>query len=271
MTVKKIGLIGRGYVGKAMHNFFKDHYEVLVYDPQYEFSVTKEEINKCDLGVVCVPTPMADNKSCDLSIVEETLEWLETPLILIKSTVEVGTTDNLKEKTGKRIVFSPEFCGESTYWSPYLFDTDVKETPWFIFGGEKEDTTKLIDVYMKITGPTKVYRQTNARTAELTKYVENCFYATKVLYCYEIANICKLLDVDYNEMRDLWLLDPRINKMHTAVFDANKRPFGGKCFPKDLNAMVAFAEKFGYSANLLKEVLDSNDRIAKLRGEDENG
>ena len=47
--------------------------------------------------------------------------------------------------------------------------------------------------------------------------------------------------------------------------------FGGKCFPKVFNAMVAFAEKFGYSANLLKEVLDSNDRIAKLRGEDENG
>ena len=87
----KIAIIGLGYVGNAMHSFFKDHYDVVFFDPAKKGSATKSEINDCDLGVVCVPTPMASDRSCDLSIVEETIGWLDTPLILLKSTVELGT------------------------------------------------------------------------------------------------------------------------------------------------------------------------------------
>ena len=125
MKIEKIGIVGLGYVGHAIYNFFKDHYQVIFFDPKNENASSREEVNACDLGIVCVPTPVAEDKSCDISLVEETLEWLETPLILMKSTVEPGTTDRLREETGKRIVFSPEFSGESTYWSPYLFDRDV--------------------------------------------------------------------------------------------------------------------------------------------------
>ena len=268
--VKKIGIVGLGYVGTAIYDFFKEHYEVIFFDPEKENSSSKEEINTCDLGVVCVPTPIAEDKSCDLSLVEETVNWLETPLILMKSTVEPGTTDKLREETGKRIVFSPEYSGESTYWSPYLFDNDIKEEPWYTFGGDPEDTTILVNTYMKVVGPTKTYQQTDAKAAEVAKYVENCFYATKVLFCYEIAEICKRTGVDYNEMRELWLLDPRVNKMHTAVFTENNKPFGGKCFPKDISALVKFAQKNGYEAKFLEEVIRSNERVGKIRGQNES-
>ena len=67
-------------------------------------------------------------------------------------------------------------------------------------------------------------------------------------------------------MRELWLLDPRINKMHTAVFAQNNKPFGGKCFPKDINALARYAKKIGYEARLLEEVIKSNERIGKIRG-----
>ena len=270
MKIKKIGIVGLGYVGTAIYDFFKDHYEVIFLDPEKENSSSKEEINTCDLGVVCVPTPIAEDKSCDLSLVEETVNWLETPLILMKSTVEPGTTDRLREETGKRIVFSPEYSGESTYWSPYLFDDDIKEEPWYTFGGDPEDTTILVNTYMKVVGPTKTYQQTDAKAAEVAKYVENCFYATKVLFCYEIAEICKSAGVDYNEMRELWLLDPRVNKMHTAVFTENNKPFGGKCFPKDINALVRFAQKNGYEAKFLEEVIKSNERVGNIRGQNES-
>lgn len=95
----KIGIIGYGYVGKAMAAFFKKKYDVCFYDPYIEGSSTKEEVNKCDLGVVCVFTPQDPiTGKCDTSILESTMEWLNTPLILIKSTISPGTTDQLQAK-----------------------------------------------------------------------------------------------------------------------------------------------------------------------------
>lgn len=270
--MKNIGIIGLGHVGEAILEFFEGSqgkYEIFTYDlsskKDYlkEYLTDKETINKCDLSIVCVPTPQKEDGTCDISIVEEVVSWLETPLILIKSTVKPGTTDYLSKKYGKNIVFSPEYCGESSYWTPYKFHTEIIETPFFIFGGPKELTSKMVDIFLPIAGPVKTYRQTSAIAAEMAKYMENTFYATKILFCYEIAQICKAIGVDYNEARELWLLDPRINPMHTAVFKQNKKPFSGKCLPKDLSALVKFAEEQGYEPRLLQEVIDSNERIGK--------
>ena len=83
----KIGIIGHGYVGKAMERFFKDHYELVLYDPPAGYTTTKDDINSCDVSFVCVPTPKDEDGSCDISMVEDTLEWLDTEIIVIKSTV----------------------------------------------------------------------------------------------------------------------------------------------------------------------------------------
>jgi len=282
---KSIGIIGYGYVGKAMTRFFQSHYDVLVYDPAYDPEdidtnfhdiddiephnnvsfVKREEINTCDYGIICVPTPADQAGECDSSLVEDAIQWLKTPLILIKSTVSVGTTSRLRNLYQKRIVFSPEYCGESSYWTPYDFHTDVKCTPFFTFGGEPKDTSAFVDLYMPVVGPTKTYRQTTSDAAEMAKYMENIFYASKIVFCYEMSEICTAMDIDYNEVRELWLLDPRINPMHTAVFPENKAPFSGKCLPKDTNALVLTAEKHGYTAELIKEVLRSNERIRRIR------
>jgi nucleotide sugar dehydrogenase len=278
MSFRKIGIVGYGYVGKAMASFFENHYQVFIYDPRIEAFekrsnvtlATKNQINKCDVALVCVPTPSDENGNCDTSIVEDTVRWLTTPLILIKSTVSIGTTDRLKEETGKRIVFSPEYCGESSYWSPYEFHTDVKCTPFFTFGGDLADTSKFVDLYMPVTGPTKTYRQTSAQSAEAAKYMENVFYATKILFCYEMNEIFQSMGIDYNEVRELWLLDPRINPMHTSVFSSNHAPFSGKCLPKDTKALTNSAKSSGYEADLIKEVLRSNERIEKLRKDRDN-
>ena len=259
---KKVGIIGYGYVGKAMYEFFKDHYDTYIYDPYVENTHTKDQINECDLGVVCVPTPMSANGSCDTSIVEEVVGWLETPLIILKSTVPVGTTDALADEHSARIVFSPEYCGESTYWSPYGFHTEVKDTPFFTFGGCLDDCREAIDYYLPITGPMKTYHQTTAEVAEMAKYMENCFYATKIAFCNEIYSICENMGIDWNAAREAWLLDPRIHPMHTAVF-RDSRGFGGKCLPKDLNAMISFAKDYGVDPILLESVWKSNSEVRK--------
>jgi len=259
----KIGIVGFGYVGKAFHAFFKDHYEVRIYDPAIAGFNDKDIINECDVGVVCVPTPSNDDNSCNTDFVEDSVAWLQTPIILIKSTIEIGTTKRLAEKYNKKIVFSPEFAGESKYWTPQGFTTDVKQTPFFIFGtDDKEVGHKLVDLYMPITGPSKTYRVTDSISAEITKYVENTYFAMKVAFVNELYDLCEKSGTHWSEVRDLWLLDPRTNRSHTAVF-ADERGFGGKCLPKDTKAMVAYGDKVGVDLSILKTVLASNEHMNK--------
>lgn len=255
--MKKVSIIGYGYVGKALHNFFKDHYEVLIYDPNFEGSNTKDEVNQADVAFISVPTPRGEKGQCDISIVEESVKWVEASVIVIKSTVEIGTTDYLSEKYKKNIVFSPEYIGESTYWSPYDFHTDMKETPFFIFGGEDKLCSKVVSLFLPVTGPCKRYIQTDSRSAETAKYMENSFYATKITFCNEMYDLCEKLGVDWHEVRELWLADPRINPMHTAVFE-DKRGFSGKCLPKDTSALNFMAQQRGLPSLLLDSVLKSN-------------
>jgi UDPglucose 6-dehydrogenase len=265
--MKKIAIIGYGYVGKAMESFFKDHYQLVIYDPYLSEQrlipgVSKKQVNTCDAAFICVPTPMSDDGSCDISIVEETFEWLNVDLVVIKSTVAVGTTKKLIDKYGTHIVFSPEYIGESTYWTPFSFHKDMKETPFYTIGGEKNTCSAVIDLLLPVTGPCKRYNITDSTTAEMAKYMENSFYANKIAFCNEVYDICQYIGVDYNEARELWLSDPRLHRMHTAVFKDN-RGFGGKCLPKDTNALVKIAEKAGVEPHLLKGVLASNDRVKK--------
>jgi UDPglucose 6-dehydrogenase len=262
----KIGIVGYGYVGKAMFEYFKNTYTTIYYDPYVSGSCSKEDINNCDLAVVCVFTPSKENGECDITIVEDVVSWIESPLILIKSTVKVGTTKYLKDKYNKRICFSPEYIGESTYDTGYFnFNKSVKNHSFFTFGGNKNDTRELVNIFQVISGPTKTYKQTDETTAELAKYMENAFFSTKLVFCYEFDQICKKFQVDYNELRECWLLDPRIGHSHSSVFINKDTPFDGKCLPKDLKAIIQVSEENNYEPKFLKEVLESNDRITNLR------
>ena len=256
-----IAVIGyKGYVGKAVVNFFQDHYEVIGHE---KGDTNFDEVNACDLGVVCVPTPMKEDGSCDTSIVEEVISWLDTPVIWLRSTVPPGTCDYLAKKYEKRIVFSPEYIGEGKYWQPYKFNLDEKESPFFIFGGHKEDRTYVLDLVVPIVGPTKRYLQTSLMEAELIKYMENIYFATKVTFANEMRKVCEAFGADYWMVREGWALDPRVDPMHTAVFPQNPG-FGGKCLPKDLNALISAAREVGYEAEFFQEVWRSNKRF---RGE----
>lgn len=265
---KKIGIVGYGYVGKGVFDFFKEKFETIYYDPALEGSANKNEINNCHLAVVCVPTPMAADGACDVSIVEETLDWLETPLILIKSTIPPGTTKKLCEKTGKKICFSPEYMGEGGYFIPfwkYADPRDMKKHNFQIIGGEKKTASAIADFFVRIMGPDAKFHITDSTTAELVKYMENAFIATKVLFCNEFYDIAKAFGVEYKELRELWLLDERIGRMFSAVFP-DARGFSGKCLPKDVNAIVKASEEIGYDPLFLKAVLENNKRIRESQG-----
>lgn len=263
---KTVAIVGHGYVGKALVNFFKDHFNVLIYDvAQPDISATKEEINKrADLAIVSVPTPMGDDGAADLTAIEDTFKWLKVSLVLIKSTIPPGTTRSLEKKHKRKLAFSPEYIGEGNYsvpfWKNHPHPTDMKLHSFSIIGGERGYARKILAFFKRVLGAEAAYHITDSTTAELVKYMENSFLATKVTFCNEFFDIAENLGVEYDELRELWLLDGRNSRSHTLVYEDN-RGFGGKCLPKDVNALVKASAKAGYKPRLLEAVLKTNEEI----------
>lgn len=245
-----------------MERLLGSAHEVVIYDPLF-VSSSPSFVNSCDLAIICVPTPMNADGSCDISIVEDVVSWVTTPLILIKSTVPPGTCAYLSRKYGKKVNFSPEYMGESSYFTPFWKypDPTRAETHTFVIVGGP-DASRILEPFMKVMSVDTRYMAVTAEEAELTKYMENAFFATKVAFCNEFYEIAKQFGVDYKKLRELWLLDSRINPNHTLVFE-DKRGFGGKCLPKDINAIVKSSESKGFSPTLLKAVIESNNEIRK--------
>jgi UDPglucose 6-dehydrogenase len=254
----KIGIVGYGVVGKAQSEFWGKE-NCIIHDPSNGFKNRSLINQQCDIGFVCVPTPPKEDGSCDISIVEESIQWLETPVIVIRSTIVPGTTEYLADKYKKNIIFEPEYLGE-TALHPYL---DLRKRDFVILGGERPACDVVVMYMQQFMHPNTHFYLTDSRTAELVKYMENAFLGTKVMFCNEFYEIAKTLDVDYNELRELWLADSRIGRSHTFVYP-NKRGFSGKCLPKDLNAIVKKLGELGYEAKFIKDVLENNERIKKI-------
>ncbi|GIW68419.1 MAG: hypothetical protein KatS3mg099_367 [Candidatus Parcubacteria bacterium] len=274
-----VGVVGYGYVGKAVARFFAERFAVAVYDPYVRALppetpqgvrkvVSLRGLKDAVVSVVCVPTPEGKDGAADVRIVEEVVRALPTSLIVIKSTVPPGTTRRLREETGKRLVFSPEYIGEGKYTvfsegeRAYPHPTDMRQHRFHIFGGEREDTRRAIAVWQKVAGPQVRYFQTDSTTAELVKYAENSYLALKVAFCNQLYDLAQALGVDYHELRELWLQDGRIEPAHTLVFP-DDRGFGGKCLPKDTAAILAVAREAGVDLSVLEAVVTYNKKLRK--------
>lgn len=261
MNTNKIAIIGRGYVGRAYNKLFPDAH---VYDRHVkDLEVERKLVNACELAIVCVPTAMKEDGSCDISIVEDVMEWLETPLILIKSTIPPGTTEKLKIKYCRAICHSPEYVGEGGYYIPFWefpHPTEPQHHTFMIIGGDPLHREAILDFFYPVLGPTKTYYQVDSTTSELIKYYENCMIAAKVTLANEFYELARIFGVSYSQVREGLVLDSRQGKMFTSVFK-NRRGFDGKCLPKDVNAIVYASTQAGYVPELLKEVLKSNYRF----------
>jgi len=272
--MKKVAIIGNGWVGKAMQDLFPD---ALVYvrntaeafkdfQGTPKFTNDKELINQCDVAFICVPTPnrtygdYLDDPSgkgegkLDTSAVEECIEWLETPLIVIRSTVNPGDCELWRHKSNKNIVFQPEYLGE-TPQHPLL---DTKETRFLIIGGYEGARRELINLYTQVYNANVRIRQMSLLEAEIVKLSENRAIAFKVAQCQELYDVCEKVGVDYYAIRDaVYGDDPRFNLWWSFIY-ADKRGFNSKCIPKDVYAWCAFAESFGYEPKITRAILEKN-------------
>jgi nucleotide sugar dehydrogenase len=239
--------------------FVRFGHEVIAWDAAAPDPYPDALLSTCCFGVVCVGTPAGDERGADVSGVIDAVGRLPAQRILIKSTVPPGTIDRIVELTGKDVCFWPEYVGESGYYNPY-FASAIEEVPFVILGGRPEPRRWFVDRLQEVLGPTKRYFQCTAREAELIKYAENAYFATKVVFVGELRRICEACGVDWHTVREGWLLDPRIEAMHTAAFEHNPG-FDGRCLPKDLDALIAASRAAGYSPALLEQVVESNRRL----------
>ena len=185
------------------------------------------------------------------------MSWLNTKLIIIRSTVRPGTTERLqKQYPNKKIVFQPEYVGESVS-HPYA---DESKISFIIFGGAKEDCSKALEVYQSVYNSTIKVSFLTPTEAELAKYMTSSAIGSMVTLSNEFYNVCKTFGADYNVVREAFLMDPRMSRYFTFVYP-DDRGFGGKCIPKDMNAINKAAKDAGYNSEFLNDVLKNNDRF----------
>lgn len=265
---KTVAIVGYGYVGRALEAFFNGTFDIVLYDPPQGHR-DQAAANKADLAVLCVPTPMLEGGCADLSAIEETFAWIQTPLVALKSTVPPGTTARLalQYRLEDKLIFSPEFIGEGGYpvpwWEGVPHPTDMKLQKTFLFGGKRTTVEKILPFFTAVRGPFAEYRITDPTTAELTKYMENVWIAAKVTFCNELYEVAKAFGVSWDELRELWLTDGRVGRSHTLVY-SDRRGFGGKCIPKDTNALYQAAKEKGYDASFIAAILKKNEEFRKL-------
>ena len=249
MTPNKVGIIGQGFVGTALKEAFSPHYEVLTHDKFRDDLSTHPDVvsvsHECDIIFVCLPTPMNRDGSCNTSIVESVCEEIcrtaanpiaadTEKIIVIKSTIPPLTTNRLQNEY--HVVFNPEFLVERTAVE------DFKNTKRVVLGGPPPATKVLKEFYLKVFPEASIF-ETDSTTAELVKYVTNCFLAVKVSIANEFSSLCDTCGVNYEEVIEYATYDERLGKSHWAVPGPDgKRGFGGSCFPKDLNAIISLAE-----------------------------
>ena len=264
-----LGIIGNGFVGSAiMHGFILHVDDIMIYDNNPKRSTHSLEllVEKCNSIFVCVPTPMFESGECDLSIVEGVVEEINNLLthdqsqekaIIIKSTVVPGTVESLAKKYPKlNFVFNPEFLTERKARLDFI------NTSRIVLGGDNEKTIKIVEDLYRIRFPYTQIIKTDFATAQLIKYMANCFFATKVSFMNEMHQICQAANANWDQAIEGFITDGRIGNSHIDVpgHDGDLG-FGGKCFPKDLNAMIARAEELGVNPGVMKAAWEKNKEV----------
>ena len=242
--MKNVLIVGYGVVG---HNLAKDLEKLQpdIYD-KYKTCKGKRDI-KYDFAFICVDTPFNEKGDCDITEVCNAIRENDADVYVIKSTILPGTTEKIIEETGKNVIFSPEYYGGTQHCNNFDFD-------FTILGGDRASCKKVAQLLQDIYDARHTFHFTSSRTAELTKYMENSYLATKVSFCIQFYEIAKKLGVDYEELRELFVLDPRVNKSHTFVYDDHPY-WKSHCLDKDVPAIANFAD-----AELLKAVIDFNKK-----------
>jgi UDPglucose 6-dehydrogenase len=282
-------MFGAGYVGLVTGSSFADlGHEVVVRDviperierlrageiPIYEPGLEKvvernrdrlaftldvdEAVDGAEFLYVAVGTPPTESGDADLSYVWSVIDHLpettvDRPIVVMKSTVPVGTGENVRRRLDVRgltdvgYVSNPEFLAEGNAVHDFMHPDRI-----VVGAFEERDADRVVDLHRGIE--TEVVR-TDVASAELVKLAANAFLSTRISFINEIANVCEFVGADVVDVARGVGLDHRLG----PHFLKAGLGFGGSCFPKDVTALKQLAGNSGYQFMLLQAVWEVNE------------
>jgi len=269
----KIGVIGKGFVGTAVQYGFSPNVgcdaEVRVYDkvPTKSTHTLEEVVNESEFVFISVPTPADETGKIYLGILEECLNDIEKvsqnekTIFLIRSTTIPGTTRKLQEEHPTlKLVFNPEFLTERSANFDFINQSRV------ILGGKVIPVGKVAELYRWRFGSSISVIQTDYESAEMIKYLTNTFFATKVSFLNDMKLLSDKVGADWDDVLEGFVRDSRVGHTHLNVPGPDgKFGFGGSCFPKDIQAIINFADELDLDMSVLKGAWKTNLKVRPER------
>ena len=257
-----IGIVGGGFVGSATAWGFRPVANVKIYDKDPKSSTHSfEDTIKSDFLFICVPTPPKDDWTTDLSIVESIFERLPSSNqeIIIKSTVLPGTCRRMSEKYNLKVSSNPEFLTERrAKW-------DFINAAQILIGSDNPSSSQKIKELYETRFNSMKYTLTDTVTSELIKYTLNSFFATKVSFMNELKMLSDKIGANWQQLIEGFTSDSRIGDSHIDVPGPDgKLGFGGKCFPKDINALIELYRRNDIDPMVMQAAWERNKTLREL-------
>ena len=239
----KVGIVGCGFVGGALKAWLEannPHAKVFVSDPAKGYN---DDQSESDIAFLQIHVPTEDDGTQDLTLMKELIRKLPNVPVFVRTTILPGTSDMLSQETGHQVCYMPEFLTERTHIEDFKKQT-------MVFTGALELLVKVF--------PGKKFTVMSPLETELTKYIHNVFGAYKVTYFNAAKEYVEKMGGDWAKVHTGTLLSGYINDMHTyAPGPDGKLGYGGKCFPKDVNAFAKMTQGTSMGA-LLAPLHDLN-------------
>jgi len=267
-----IGIIGLGIVGSAIYESLKEKkIELIGYDKYKNGGIgSLEECINCDILFLCLPTPYSEKlKRYDISALDDIIDKLNLinycGIVLIKSTVTPGTTENFAIKySNLNFVHNPEFLTARN--AKYDFINQIQIVIGKTSICDPIKFNNLINFY-KEYWKTSILSICDSGESEIMKLGCNTFYAVKIQYLTELYLLCKKENLDFDKVKDMMLLNGGMGPNYTNIPGHDGSiSYGGMCFPKDTNALYSFMINNNLPCKVLQSTIEERN---SMRGEDQ--
>lgn len=274
--LQTVGIIGNGVVGGATARVMMSVAKVMIYDidPTKSVDGIDTMVEEKATIILCLPDLDSIHTTCSLLAEHHKYQGL----VVLRSTVPVGTTKALRDNLGLNIIHWPEFLTERlAYWEAHLPYRNIIGVPNGWYGDHEEFRLMLESRFPGV--PSWV---TTSDESEAIKLIQNAFFAVKVAFFNEMRTFCDHESMSWRRIIGGLLLDPRIGSTHTNVPGPDgQRGFGGKCLPKDLLCLIRqMTEEMlnptvCYAAHIRNTLLDrqttEDDVATKPKNKEEGG
>lgn len=261
-----IGIIGYGFVGKAVGQF-KDVLETSIYDPNnsnYNSLNDKKNAYSADIVFINVPTDLTEGRLNTTIIEACMIDFKEicnsdNSTLVIKSTLPIGTCNDLKSKYDlDNIVFNPEFLTQRTAMQDFLDQEEI------YLAGKLKHTEKVKHAYKLFFSYynnllAEIFQTESYKEIEMLKLARNTFYSVKISYCNNLYNLCEKENIDYLSFRKHFARAVWVGQQHTYVPGPDEKfGYGGKCLPKDSTELLNFSKNNGIMFDILEKSIQFN-------------